>query len=125
MISKHVLVLGNHSRQLLPDILKDLGFVPELRGSVLDCLAHLHCQSVAAVVVDRDFTHADVLEFLLNIKDIACAVPVIIVGRKRHDCVEQALHMERQAVFINESKNEKRLALEMENILVSNLPKHL
>jgi len=124
MASKNVLVLGNHSRHLLPNVLKNLGFVSEIRGSVLNCLSHLQCQRVAAVVVDRDFTHADVLEFLLNIKDIDDSLSVIIVGRTKNDTVEQALRTQRQAVFVNESKNQKNLALELADILKSKLPEN-
>ena len=122
MVSKNVLVLGNHSRPLLPKILKNLGFVPDVRGSVLNCLSQLQCQRVAAVVVDRDFTHADVLEFLLNIKDIDDSLSVIIVGQTKNDAVEQALRAQRQAVFVDESKDQKNLALKLADILKSELP---
>ena len=124
MVSKNVLVLGNHSRHLLPNILKDLGFSPDIRGSVLHSLEHLQKQRVAAVVVDRDFTHADVLEFLLNVKDIDDSLPVVVVGRTGRDSVEQALRSQRQAAFIDDSKNKKALASKLGNILSLNPTEH-
>ena len=121
MAAKKVLVLGNHSRLLLPNALKNLGFVPEVRGSVLHCLLHLRNQHVAAVVVDRDFTHADVLEVFLNIKDIDDSLTVIIVGWLRNDNVEQILKTQKQAVFVSETHNQEKLANELADILKNEL----
>ena len=117
MVSKNVLVLGNHSRHLLPNILKKLGFSPDVRVSVLHSVLHLQTQPVAAVVVDRDFTHADVLEFLLNVKDIDDSLPVVVVGQKRGDAVERALRTQQQAVFIDGKRTQEGLALKLAAIL--------
>ena len=56
MVSKRVLVLGNHASRKLPNILSGLGFAPQICGSMRHSLDKLHRQKFAAVVVDLKFT---------------------------------------------------------------------
>jgi DNA-binding NtrC family response regulator len=101
----HVLILGDHNRTELADMLSSLGFSPSLWSSTINCLAHLRDRPTDAVVVDRDFVHADVLQFLLFVKEIDDSVPVLIVGRFRDEQVDQAIMRETRAVFVDAAKD--------------------
>ena len=80
MKSRDVLVLGNHANRELVEVLSRFGFVPQVWGSVQHSLEKLRHQKFAAILVDRNFTHADVLEFVLNVRDIDKKVPVVVIG---------------------------------------------
>jgi DNA-binding response OmpR family regulator len=80
MNSQAVLVLGNHANRKLIDVLSDSGFIAEVWGSVQHSLERLKRQKFGAVLVDRKFTHADVLEFVLNVRDMDADVPVLVIG---------------------------------------------
>jgi len=67
MAPPRVLILGDHNRHELADMLSSLGFSPTVWSSSIHYLAELRDNDAAAVVVDRDFTHADVLQFLFGI----------------------------------------------------------
>jgi hypothetical protein len=43
-------------------------------------LEKLRHQKFGAVLVDRKFTRADVLEFILNVRDVNKEVPVLVIG---------------------------------------------
>jgi len=101
MDSQKVLILGHHARRELSLALERLGFTPEVRGSMMNCLKMLKSMHAAAVVMDCDFTHADELEFLLNVRDIDGAVTVVMVGRHQTEVIEQAVLSHRNTFWID------------------------
>jgi len=80
MNSQDVLVLGNNANRELTEVLSRFGFIPQVWQSMQHSLEKLKHQKVCAVLVDRKFTHADVLEFILNVRDIDAHVPVLVIG---------------------------------------------
>lgn len=80
MNSQAVLVLGNHGHKELAEALSRLGFIPQVWGSMGHSLEKIRHQQFGAILVDRKFTHADVLEFVLNVRDIDKKVPVLVIG---------------------------------------------
>ena len=87
MARTSVLILGSNSNKELEDLFFDLGLNWILRETMSAALSALRRESFATVVVDRDRVEVDVLEFILNVRDIDRRTPVIILGRgdRPHD----------------------------------------
>ena len=79
-----LLVLGSVTDRTLVDALSDLGFAPLVRDSMWSALSKLRSERFAAVLVDGDAADTDVLEFVLNVRDIDEHVPVVVVGGSLH-----------------------------------------
>ena len=92
-----VLILGDHQRHQIESLLERMDYTPIVRGSVEHCLELLRIRFFFAVFIDRNFTQADVLEFVLNVRDLDCDVPVIVIGRSEDaefDCkIQQQGHV--------------------------------
>jgi len=82
-----VLILGSNSNKELEDLFFDLGLDWILRETMSAALNALRRDSFAAVVVDGDRVEIDVLEFILNVRDIDESTPMIILdrGNRPHD----------------------------------------
>jgi FixJ family two-component response regulator len=91
MNSQAVLVLGNHANRDLVQTLSRIGFAPQVWGSMRHSLDKLLHQRFAAVIVDRKFTHADVLEFILNVRDINQEIPIIVIGSGKDEQMDQRI----------------------------------
>jgi len=86
-----LLVLGSVTDRTLVDALFDLGFSPLVRDSMSSALSKLRSERFAAVLVDGDAIDVDVLEFVLNVRDINEHVPVVVVGRSLDESGEEVL----------------------------------
>lgn len=109
MESDHILILGDHNHHALATVLAGLGFSPVVWSSALHSLEKLRTRRVSAVVIDRDVTHADVLEFILNVKDIDKAIPIIVVGDRKHDRTDPAIRQQNQVTYVQVASNDPAL----------------
>ena len=75
-----VLVAGVREKEELVQGLHYLGLIPLVRWSMKGALDLLHRESFKAVIVSQKCHHIDPLEFVLNVRDINLAVPIIVVG---------------------------------------------
>jgi FixJ family two-component response regulator len=91
MNSQAVLVLGNHANRDLVQTLWRIGFAHQVWGSMRYSLDKLLHQRFAAVIVDRKFTHADVLEFILNVRDINREIPIVVIGSGKDEQMDQKI----------------------------------
>jgi DNA-binding response OmpR family regulator len=78
-----VLLLGSHKNKELTDALTEAGFEPIVRRTMLEALDKIRRRAFSAVVIDRDVTDVDLLEFTFNVRDYRPDVPIIVVGEKR------------------------------------------
>ncbi|MBN2132551.1 MAG: hypothetical protein JW741_23825 [Sedimentisphaerales bacterium] len=117
MNSYTVLLLGHHARQDLAEMLCGIGLEPEVRGSVPGALERLRWGHPAAVLIDRRFTRADALEFVLNVRDIEPTVPVIVIGTANDKAVDRQIHEQRYTVVIEETKDMDALSGELMEVL--------
>ena len=117
MNSCAVLVLGHHARQDLAEMLCSIGLEPEVRGSIPGALERLRWGHPAAVLVDRRFTRADALEFVLNVRDIEPTVPVIVIGTANDKAVDRQIHEQRYTVVVDETKDMNALSGELVKVL--------
>jgi DNA-binding NtrC family response regulator len=120
MNSQAVLILGSQANQEYIEALSDLGFETEVRGSVRHSLEKVHHRRFSGVVVDRKFTHADVLEFILNVRDINRTIPVVVIGPGKDEQIEGKINVQDHTIVLNEFDRGQKLAREMANALKNN-----
>lgn len=110
MNSQAVLVLGNHANRNLVNVLSGLGFAPQVWGSMQHSLDKLRHEKFAAILVDLEFTHADVLEFILNVRDIDKKVPVVVIGTVKDERLDRMLVKQDHTIILREFESKDRLA---------------
>jgi FixJ family two-component response regulator len=120
MNAQAVLVLGNHASRDLPEVIRSIGFVPQLWGSVQHSLDKLRHGRFAAVCVDRKRTRADVLEFILNVRDIDAAVPVVVIGSDADERIDRKIMRQDRTVVLPKIKNRDELAEELAHAIKKN-----
>ena len=76
-----ILILGDAQSRRLADRVFDAGFAPIVRSDLHHALRTLRRERCVGVVVDLEHSATDVLEFVLNVKDLAPAVPVWLAGK--------------------------------------------
>lgn len=81
-----ILILGNKDSQDLMGMVFRAGYIPIIRDELHSALSELRYKKCNAIVIDYERTHTDVLEFLLNVKDILTDIRVFVV----HDKPEEA-----------------------------------
>ena len=117
MNSQAVLILGSHANQEFVEALSNIGFVPEVRGSVRHSLDKVRRQRFSGVVVDRKFTHADVLEFILNVRDINPKIPVVVIGFGKDKRIDRKITKQGHTIVLGEFDRGKTLAKELTHVL--------
>lgn len=105
--SSTVFVLADKSQNLLLEKLFDIGYVPIVREKMHKALDIIRHENFAAVLIDRDTADVDILEFILNVRDIKEDIPVIIIG----DLFSQpqkyrAVLKQEHTFFVNKSSNQ-------------------
>jgi FixJ family two-component response regulator len=120
MKSQAVLVLGNHAKGDLVQTLLTAGFVPQMWGSALHSLKKLRRRRFAAVIVDRKFTNADVLEFILNVRDINPQIPVVVIGRGKDEQIDAKIKRQGRTLILNGSARSNTLADKLVHALEKN-----
>jgi two-component SAPR family response regulator len=64
----------------------------------------------AAILVDRKCTHADVLEFILNVRDINENISVIVIGTAEDERIDKTILEQDHTIILNEVENKDRFA---------------
>ena len=103
MNSQAVLVLGNHANRNLVQTLSRVGLTPQVWGSMRHSLDKLRHQKFSAVIIDRKFTHADVLEFILNVRDIDQKIPVLVLGSGQDEQMDREILRLNHTIILNGS----------------------
>ena len=117
MNSQAVLVLGNHANRELVKTLSRVGFVPQVWGSMRHSLEKLVYQKFSAVIVDRKFTRADVLEFILNVRDINQQIPVVVIGSGSDKRIDKKIGRLGHTIILNGSGRDDTLGERLANVL--------
>jgi len=112
-----VLVLGTYANRNLIELLFNIGFSPLVREDVQGALAKLRHEKFAAIVVDRKYANADVLEFVLNVRDIDEQIPVVVLGKLTDEAVHNTLKNQNWTTVVEEIENTDKLAEKLEQIL--------
>lgn len=85
-----VLVLGSERSGMVIEALFRAGYTPLLRNGVERLLERLQRGRFAAVLVDRGAVQVDVLELMLNVRDINADIPVVVVGEGSENVSDEA-----------------------------------
>lgn len=120
MNSQKVLILGSHAHRDLVQALASTGFIPQVWGSIRHSLDKLVRERFAAVVIDRKFTHADVLEYILNVRDIDKMIPVVVVGPGKDEQIERRIVNQDHTVVIAEFEGVETLGQKLTDVLKVN-----
>lgn len=117
MNSQDILILGNHTNRELADVISNIGFVPQLWGSMQHSLERVRRGSFAAILIDREFTRTDVLEFILNVRDINYEIPVVVIGPAKDERTEQKIRRLEHTIIINDSERNNTLGEKLAHAL--------
>lgn len=117
MDSQIVLVLGNIANRDLIEVLSGLGFASQVWGSMQHSLEKLRHQKFTAILVDQKFTHADVLEFILNVRDIDKKVPVVVIGNGADEKITRKIAKQDYTNVLSEVESNDKLTEQLEQVL--------
>ena len=117
MKSQIVLVLGNIANRELVEVLSGLGFASQVWGSMQHSLEKLRHQKFTAILVDQKFTHADVLEFILNVRDIDKKVPVVVIGNGADEKITRKIANQDHTTILSEVENNDKLTDKLGHVL--------
>jgi DNA-binding NtrC family response regulator len=117
MKSQIVLVLGNIANRELVEVLSGLGFASQVWGSMQHSLEKLRHQKFTAILVDQKFTHTDVLEFILNVRDIDKKVPVVVIGNGVDEKITQNIAKQDYTTVLSEVESNDKLTEKLEQVL--------
>ena len=112
-----VLILGRAGKGNLGKLVFELGLSAVVRERMQDALDRLRRGGFAAILVDQDHVEVDVLEFVLNVRDIDKHVPVFVVGRSQDDNAEKTATVLHATSFLDKSEVREKLAEELEKVL--------
>ena len=112
-----VLVLGNIANRKLVEILSGLGFASQVWGSMQHSLEKLQQQKFTAILVDQKFTHTDVLEFILNVRDIDKKVPVVVIGNGTDEKITRNIAKQDHITMVSEIESNDKLTEKLEQVL--------
>lgn len=99
--SSIVLVLGEEERSELMEMLFELGYLPLMRKDILNALDKIRHEKCAAVFLDQSHEDVDVLEFILNVRDIDSRIPVIVVGQLEDESHRRIIFRQEHLFLLN------------------------
>ena len=117
MRSQSVLVLGTYANKGLIDILLGIGLTPLVRENIQGVLDKLRHEQFGAIVVDQRYANPDVLELVLNVRDIDERIPVVVLGKLSDEAVRKTLASQRQTMVVEDTADGNKLAGRLEQIL--------
>ena len=116
MRPRTILILGNYANEYIIELLADLGFASLLSTNIERAVEKLRKEEFAAVIIDTEHAQSDVLEFVLNLRDISVSMPVIILGMLENKEVRWALSSQQRTTVIENTKNNRNLAEKMKKV---------
>lgn len=84
------------------------------------CLDKLVHKRFAAVVIDRKAVDDDILEFILNVRDIDKTIPVAIIGRGKDEQIERKIINQDNTIILAEIEKAETLAQKLADALKVN-----
>ena len=119
MRSQSVLVLGTYTNKGLIDILLGIGLTTLVRENIQGVLDKLRHEQFGAIVVDQRYANPDVLEFILNVRDIDKQIPVVVLGKLSDEAVRKTLASQKQITIVEDTADGNKLAARLEEIFTN------
>jgi len=82
---KPVLVITDNENSTTVRTLLRHKLIPVTRRSIISAIDLLRHFNIIAVVIDKEHQDVDILEFILNARDVSCTTPVFVPGRNRNN----------------------------------------
>lgn len=118
MKSQSVLVLGTYKNEGLVDALLDIGLAPLVRENIQSVLDKVRHERFGAIVVDQRYADIDVLELILNVRDVDEQIPVVVIGKLNDEAVRKTLAGQRRTTII-EDVEDGELTEKLERVIMS------
>jgi len=119
MGSQAVLVLGTYANKGLIDVLFGIGLAPLVRGDIQGIVDKLRHEQFGAIVVDQRYANTDVLELILNVRDVDEQIPVVVLGKLNDEAVRKTLASQKQTTIVEDTEGDNKLAGRLKQILTS------
>lgn len=97
--STSVFVFGNNSHSRLIEGLFEQGLTPILRRTMLPALEKIRHENFIAIFIDCNAVEIDILEFVLNVRDINSHIPIFVIGKPANES-ENLSFLNLQNVFL-------------------------
>ncbi len=101
-----VLIINAEKWSGLVELLGEIGFDPVVRRTMHEALSDIHPGRYTAIFVGRDSEQVDVLEFILNVRDVDVDTPIIVVGRPMERNLEEQISNQRRIVRLNKQPDQ-------------------
>lgn len=119
MRPQSVLVLGTYANKILIDIILGIGLTPLVRENILSVIDKLRHERFSAIIVDQDCANPDILELILNVRDIDEQIPVVVLGQLSKKEIRKTLASQNKTIVVENTTNGNKLAEKLEGILTS------
>ena len=111
------LILGSSRDKKLANALFALGLAPIVRETMGSALTKLRYECFQLILVDRFRVDVDVLEFVLNARDLDEATPILIAGRSMDVEEDQALAGQAATTIVGAAPGTERFARAIEDVI--------
>ena len=89
------------------------------RGNIQGILDKLQHEQFGAIVLDQRYSDTDVLELILNVRDIDQKTPVVVLGELRDEVVRKTLASQQKTTIIEDTEDGNNLAGRLEQIFMN------
>ena len=114
-----VLFMAGNVDRRLADFVRDLGFEVRVHANMQRALAQLRHRQLAGIVVDPARTDLDVLEFVLNVRDVDDQTPVLFLGSAKDNESGRSLRLLRRVFLVEPTEPFAQTAAAIRNALVA------
>jgi hypothetical protein len=97
--------------------MRGMGMTPLVVRSLDDAVTELRHGFFTVVLLDGTRTDVDSLEFVLNVRDVDPAVPIVILGPCLDDTSNGVLHSQQRVYRLDSPKTPMDTARALENVL--------
>jgi CheY-like chemotaxis protein len=110
------LILGADSDKSLHECLFGLGLAPIGRETMQSALDKLRHERFELVLIDRQSARVDVLELVLNVRDLDRNIPIVVVGRSHDPAEERSLRSQKHVFVIEQPGDREALVRTVERL---------
>ena len=111
------LILGSNQNDRLLNAFFAMGLAPIVRETMGAALTKLRHERFQLILVDRFRVDVDVLEFVLNVRDLDEATPILVAGRSTDVEEDQALARQAATTIVGAAPGTEQFARAVEDMI--------
>jgi hypothetical protein len=121
MRSNTIVILGSRENETLKEAVFELGHTPLTRDTIARVIEKIRQERVSSIVVDSEHTdpEIDILEFILNVRDIDKTVPVLMAGQPGIEPEDFTFLSSKRIFVLGIVRDPKLLAEKIEDVMMS------